>query len=167
MKLGGSVRFVRPQQPTENMRTLWFEPERDALVVIDQTLLPHRLELRTLNSLTATCEAIVAMRVRGAPLIGIAAAFGVYFSLRENPASLDDACQQLLATRPTAVNLQWALHRIYRSLVAVPGPERAAQALVLAQQLLREDARACGTIGDHGLDILEQLYLRKRGQDRK
>lgn len=147
------------------MRTLWFEPERDALVVIDQTYLPHQLELRTLRSLADTREAIITMRVRGAPLIGIVAAFGVYFSLRDSSADLDETCQSLSATRPTAVNLHWALTRIRGVLSCLPTAERAAEALALAQKLLQEDVEACGRIGDYGMDVLEQLYLRKREQD--
>lgn len=146
------------------MRTLWFEPERDALVVIDQTRLPHQLELHILNSLTDTCEAIITMRVRGAPLIGITAAFGIYFSLRDGSASLEETCQSLLATRPTAINLHWALERVQRSLSELPVAERPANALALAQALLQEDAQACGRIGDYGMDVLERLYLRKREQ---
>lgn len=159
------IRFSRPQQPADNMRTLWFEPERDALVVIDQTVLPHRLQLHTIDSLAATCHAIVSMQVRGAPLIGIVAAFGVYFSLRNDSDSLDQACAQLLATRPTAVNLQWALQRVRGTLGDTAPAMQVPAALALAQQLLSEDAAACGQIGDHGLDILEQLYQRKCQQE--
>lgn len=147
------------------MRTLWFEPERDALMVIDQTLLPHQLQVHPLQSLADTCDAIVAMRVRGAPLIGITAAFGVYFALRDGSADLDETCQSLLATRPTAVNLQWALQRVHQELSALPAVDRPAAALALARKLAQEDADACSRIGDYGLDVLEPLYWRKRQRD--
>lgn len=152
------------------MRTLWFEPERDLLMVIDQTGLPHELQLCALNSLADVCDAIKSMRVRGAPLIGIVAAFGVYFALRDKTATLEQASSTLLETRPTAVNLQWALERMQAELRVGAGAVAAqssqpARALALAQLLLQEDANACGKIGDFGFEVLADLYERKRARE--
>lgn len=151
--------------PSEQMRTLWFDDDALALNIIDQTLLPHRLQIITLGTLEDASEAIVSMRVRGAPLIGITAAFGVYLSLRSTPGSLESAYRQLLATRPTAINLRWALDRVLAALSPMPKGQQVAAALMLAKTLLNEDASACGAIGDHGLKILEQILAHKRTQE--
>lgn len=140
---------------------LWCE-ETAAVRIIDQTGLPHQLEYLDLDSLDAACEAIERMRVRGAPLIGITAAFGLYFALRRGAVSADLACQRLLATRPTAVNLQWALQRLQAALRDVPAERQAETALHCARQLLLEDAGACERIGDHGLQLLRSLHDRHR-----
>ena len=144
------------------MRTLWFDANEQRLNIIDQTLLPHELRTITLDSLDDVCRAIVEMKVRGAPLIGITAAFGVWLALRADPDNLAAACQRLLATRPTAVNLQWALNRVETCVSALPAAEREPAALTLAQQLLAEDSASCSAIGDHGLSILDRLLALKR-----
>lgn len=149
-------------KPTEQMRTLWFDDDAMTLNIIDQTLLPHTLQVITLNCVADACEAIVTMRVRGAPLIGITAAFGVYLSLRARPGSLESAYADLLATRPTAINLRWALDRMLAALLPLSGQRQIETALLLAKTLLAEDAAACGAIGDHGLDILQQIWARKK-----
>jgi len=128
--------------------------------IIDQTCLPHRLCYLELDSLEAACEAIAQMRVRGAPLIGITAAFGMYFALRRGAVSVDLASEQLLATRPTAVNLHWALHRVRQALHDVPATEQPGVALRCARALLDEDAGACERIGEHGLSLLQALHER-------
>ena len=144
------------------MRTLWFDANEQRLNIIDQTLLPHELRTMTLDSLDAVCDAIVGMKVRGAPLIGITAAFGVWLALRADPDNLVPACRRLLTTRPTAVNLQWALNRVETGVAALPSAERESAALMLAQQLLAEDAASCSAIGDHGLGMLDRLLALKR-----
>ncbi|MDO8908328.1 MAG: S-methyl-5-thioribose-1-phosphate isomerase [Pseudohongiella sp.] len=152
-----------PQQTT-----LWYDGQDNCLKVIDQTRLPFEVEVLALNTLEQAADAIVSMKVRGAPLIGITAAFGVYLSVRTDSGSLRYACESLLRTRPTAVNLRWALDRMYNSLKDLPEQQLAPAALELAQRLLAEDAAACGAIGDFGLDILTKLYQQKRelqGQD--
>lgn len=144
--------------------TLWYDHQDACLKVIDQTRLPFVLDVLALNTLDQAADAIVSMKVRGAPLIGITAAFGIYLSIREDSSSLRYACEQLLKTRPTAVNLRWALDAMYRQLKDIPEQHQAPAALDLAQQLLTEDAAACGAIGDFGLDILNTLYQQKREQ---
>ena len=148
----------------DSMRTIWYEAEADNVCIIDQTRLPHVLEVITLTTLSDACLAITDMQVRGAPLIGITAAFGVYLSLKENPESLSSACQQLAATRPTAINLQWALSQIQAQLQPLASVDRIAAALDIARRLLSEDATACGAIGDHGLPILSALLQEKRAR---
>tara|TARA_R100001143_G_scaffold15608_1_gene17857 strand:- start:1320 stop:2477 length:1158 start_codon:yes stop_codon:yes gene_type:complete len=151
--------------PAENMRTLWFDESDQNVRFIDQTHLPHQLIIRTLGSLSDAVTAIVDMQVRGAPLIGITAAFGLWRALQQDPEALESSSKTLLATRPTAINLHWALTRMVNSLRDVPAAQRAPRALVLARALLAEDAAACGSIGNHGYRILEDLLAAKRQRD--
>jgi len=146
----------------ESMRTIWYETEGDKVCIIDQTQLPHALQIITLETLADACRAITDMQVRGAPLIGITAAFGVYLSLKQNPQCLLSACQQLAATRPTAINLQWALTQIQQELQALDTADQIGSALSLARQLLADDAGACSAIGDNGLQILKALLKQKQ-----
>ena len=146
-----------PIHPT----TLWFDDQTGTVCVIDQTRLPFETVVLTLETLEQAAEAIVGMKVRGAPLIGITAAFGVYLALRVDQGSLLQACERLINTRPTAVNLRWALDRMQAQLKDLPVGLQAEQALVLAKQILAEDAAACSAIGDFGLEILQSLYQHK------
>src|SRR5690606_23069837 len=89
-------------------RTLWLDDSQAFIHIIDQTQLPYRLQTLTLKTLEDVCHAIVSMQVRGAPLIGITAAYGFAFALQEKKLAPENIARQLLATRPTAVNLHWA-----------------------------------------------------------
>ena len=114
------------------MRTIWLaadgRPERPVVEIIDQTRLPHELVIARLARLDDAARAIREMQVRGAPLIGATAAYGICLALRDGTGdpALDDACRVLAATRPTAVNLRWALGEMQRALSEVP--ESAARA---------------------------------------
>ncbi len=147
-------------------RSIWYEATADQVCIIDQTRLPHDFAVRRLQTLEDASEAISAMRVRGAPLIGVTAAFGVYLALRENPASLDTAIRRLRATRPTAVNLRWALDRAARELSEQTRVDAADKALEFALALAEEDAACCEAIGKHGSEVLRQLWRERCGQDR-
>lgn len=127
-----------------------------AVVILDQTRLPHRVETCRLETLQAACDAIAHMRVRGAPLIGGTAAYGVALALRESTddAWLAQALQRLSATRPTAVNLHWALGRMRERLAPLPAAERLAAAWAEAEAIQQEDADTCARIGEHGLALL-------------
>ena len=143
-------------------RSIWHDAETGQVRIIDQTRLPHHFEIRTLESLADACEAIRAMRVRGAPLIGVTAAFGVYLALRDDPDSLAASLQELLATRPTAVNLRWALDRAEQALSSVPGSEITARALEFAMDLAEADAACCEAIGEQGADLLQGIWQQTR-----
>ena len=147
-----------PQHP----QSIWYDEARDAVVIIDQTRLPHEYVLLELQSLEATCHAIVAMQVRGAPLIGVTAAYGVYLALREDSRQLQLALDQLARTRPTAVNLHWALQLMQQGLTGLSGTELVAAALRIARHLEREDVRVCAAIGEHGAAILSGLWQQKK-----
>lgn len=152
------------QAVAEKQRTLWFDYEDGSLKVIDQTVLPFQFKVLALNTLDDAVDAIVTMKVRGAPLIGITAAFGVYLSLRSDMHSLKTACEQLMKTRPTAVNLRWALERMRCALEPVSVQQRPLHALLLAQHLLDEDVAACSAIGNYGLQLLQDIFHQKQAQ---
>ena len=140
-------------------RTIGLEENGDAVWVIDQTQLPHRFETRRLQSCAAAADAIATMVVRGAPLIGVTGAYGLMLALQDDPGdgALAAAFQRLEATRPTAVNLRWALERV-RDRVAPLAPEqRATAAREEAAAIAEEDVAMCSAIGDHGLEVFRQV----------
>jgi len=139
------------------MRTMW--PTGDGRVrIIDQTKLPHRFETLDLTSLDAAETAIRDMLVRGAPLIGATAAYGVALALQADASdsSLDQACRVLAATRPTAINLRWALDRCRLVLSAIEPADRVATAWRLAAEICDEDVAINRAIGQHGLALIER-----------
>ncbi|MCY4263241.1 MAG: S-methyl-5-thioribose-1-phosphate isomerase [Gammaproteobacteria bacterium] len=148
-------------------RSLCYDRSLDTVWIINQTQLPYALEQVPLKSLEDCCHAIRSMQVRGAPLIGVTAAYGVYLALREDCCALEAAINELSKTRPTAVNLSWALQRCRNELSTVITEERAEQALALAQRLEAEDIAVCAGIGDQGLRLLEGLWQsRAESQER-
>ena len=150
------------------MRTIWLEADGSSVGIIDQTRLPHELVTVRLTSLDQAAHAIRAMLVRGAPLIGAAAAYGVALAMRHDPsaAALDAACRSLLATRPTAVNLRWALDDMQRVLRPLPVSARAAAAYGRAGEIADEDVAINREIGRHGLKLIEAIAATKKPGDR-
>ena len=143
-------------------RTIW--PAADGAVeILDQTLFPHRFEILRLTGLEEAAHAIRSMQVRGAPLIGATAAYGLALALRRDAsdAGLASAAATLLATRPTAVNLHWALERMKAVLAPLPPAARAEAAWAEAAALCDEDVAINAAIGDHGLKIVEEIAARK------
>lgn len=131
--------------------------------ILDQTFLPHRVVWRRLQSAAEIAESIQAMRVRGAPLIGATAAFGYAFALREDPSdvNLSPAYDRLFATRPTAVNLRWALDRVKRVVSPLPVSERPEAAWQEALAIAEGDVRTNQAIGQNGLELLREIQSRK------
>lgn len=142
-------------------RTIEYDAAQQCVRIIDQTRLPHHFETLALTTLDHACHAITNMQVRGAPLIGVTAAFGVYLALREGKYTLEEICARLSATRPTAVNLRWALERVSSQLEKSPQSECVDLALALAQRMADEDAQACSAIGEHGCALLERAWQAK------
>ncbi len=140
-------------------RTIWLEEGGRSVGVIDQTQLPHRFVTRSLATVDEAAEAISTMVVRGAPLIGVTGAYGLMLALQADPsdASLAAAFDRLNATRPTAVNLRWALERVRDRVAALPPAERAEAAKAEAGAIAEEDVAMCEAIGEHGLAIFRQL----------
>ena len=140
-------------------RTIWLESDGCSVGVIDQTLLPHRFTTVTLRTCDDAAHAIRKMVVRGAPLIGVTGAYGLMLALQVDPsdAALQIAFDQLNGTRPTAVNLRWALERVRELVVALPPEQRAEAAKAEAGRIADEDVAMCAAIGDHGLEIFQRL----------
>jgi len=145
-------------------RTIWPVGD-DAIEVIDQTKLPHRFETIILRSAADCARAIKEMIVRGAPLIGATAAHGIALAMREDASdeALDRAHDLLLSTRPTAINLRWALKRMIDRLRNHPRAERAQIAWREAAAICDEDVETCRAIGAHGLKILRNAAAKKAG----
>ena len=149
---------------TDDLCSLRWDAVSAKVEVIDQTLLPHTLRWCHLDSLSAFCHAISNMQVRGAPLIGITAAFGLAHALSDDASddNLARASAALLATRPTAVNLRWALEQVTAAVQILPPSARARVALETARVLREEDIANCERIGDNGLKLLQPLVSRDR-----
>ncbi|MET0404686.1 MAG: S-methyl-5-thioribose-1-phosphate isomerase [Cystobacter sp.] len=147
------------------MRSIWLEPE-GAVGIIDQTRLPHAFVTLRLTTLDEAAHAIRSMQVRGAPLIGATAAYGVCLALRQDASdvALARACEVLQATRPTAINLRWALDGMRRALAPVAPEGRAQAALAHAAALCDEDVAINHAIGRHGLGLIREAWEKKGRQ---
>jgi methylthioribose-1-phosphate isomerase len=148
----------------KSMRTIWLEPDGWSVGIIDQTALPHRLTTCRLASLDDAAHAIRAMLVRGAPLIGAAAAYGICLALRAaaSDEALDRACATLLRTRPTAINLKWALDQMIAAVLNRPRSERVAAAYRRAAEICEEDIAINTGIARNGLPLIEAVAARKQ-----
>jgi methylthioribose-1-phosphate isomerase len=148
-----------------NTRTLKPAPDARAIDIIDQSALPHAYRTLRLHTLGEAAHAIRAMQVRGAPLIGVTAAYGLALALahRADDATLTSAVAALSATRPTAINLHWALTRMQARLTPLTPGERADAAWHEAGVIADEDAAQCRRIGENGLALLRPL-AEKRGR---
>ncbi|MGC1178150.1 MAG: S-methyl-5-thioribose-1-phosphate isomerase [Methyloceanibacter sp.] len=146
-------------------RTIWLNDDGWSVEIIDQTKLPHRFETVTLRSLADAARAIAAMQVRGAPLIGATAAYGVALALREEPSdeAVDRACDTLAATRPTAINLRWALDEMSKAVRNQKRDVRLVAAYARAAAICDEDVETNRLIGEHGLGLIQAHAERKKG----
>lgn len=144
---------------SNDLSSLRWDAVSGAVEIIDQTLLPHTLRWVHLDSVDAYCHAISAMQVRGAPLIGITAAFGLAHGLGEDPSdqNMASVSERMLATRPTAVNLRWALQDMHRQVSSLAESERADAARKRAIALRQADIDNCSAIGENGLSLLRDI----------
>jgi len=147
----------------QHYRTIWFDEAEDAVRIIDQRWLPHEFRIVSLRTLEDFATAIRDMWVRGAPLIGATAAWGVASEMRRDPSddNLEHVASVLLATRPTAVNLRWAIDIMRRLLEPLPPQERAQAAFRKAQEICDEDVAMNEAIGEHGLELIRQIAASK------
>jgi methylthioribose-1-phosphate isomerase len=147
------------------LRPLRAAPEGDAVWVIDQRALPHRLQIERLDTPGAVFTAIRDMWVRGAPLIGAAAAYGLALQMRIDASDegLQAGVAMLAAARPTAVNLAWALARMQRRLQAIQPAQRRHAAWAEAAAIAEDDVQANAAIGRHGLELLQAIAAHKPG----
>jgi methylthioribose-1-phosphate isomerase len=147
-------------------RTLWLADDGWSVETFDQTLFPHRVTTIRLTTAEDAARAIKTMQVRGAPLIGVTAAYGVALALRKNSsdAALAETIAFLAEQRPTAVNLRWALERMRAALAPVPPARRAQAAYAEAGRMADEDVACNYAIGRHGLPLLERIAAQKGGK---
>jgi methylthioribose-1-phosphate isomerase len=144
-------------------RTIWPGADGASAVIIDQTKLPHRFETVTLRTVEEAAHAILTMQVRGAPLIGATAAYGLALALLRDAsdARLADAIALLAKQRPTAVNLRWALEEMRGAVAPLPVDARAAAAFAKAQAIADDDVETCRRIGAHGLALIRAIADKK------
>ncbi len=149
-------------------RTIWLRDDGWSVSIIDQTKLPHRFEILTLATPQDAAQAILTMQVRGAPLIGVTAAYGVCLAMRADAsdASLEGVIRYLAEQRPTAINLRWALEELRRSLAPLSPENRTAAAYARAAQMADDDAETCRRIGVNGLRLIEAIAAKKTSQQR-
>jgi methylthioribose-1-phosphate isomerase len=147
-------------------RTIWLGDDGVSVEIIDQTKLPFALEIVALKSLEDAARAISTMQVRGAPLIGATAAYGVALALRADPSdeALDRACEVLAATRPTAINLRWALDEMQKAVRNQPRDARVALAYARAAEICDEDVETNRKIGEHGVGLIKAHAEKKDGE---
>jgi methylthioribose-1-phosphate isomerase len=151
----------------KNYRSIWEDAQSGSVMVIDQRTLPHSLRICSLDSLEQCLRAIKEMWVRGAPLIGATAAYGLVLAIDDGMKAedLDGVCKRLLATRPTAVNLSWALKRMRRSLMAAPETTWQDLARREARLICDEDVEVNQEIGRHGKNTLHDIWRAKNTKE--
>jgi methylthioribose-1-phosphate isomerase len=152
----------------EQFRTIWVEADGASVGIIDQTRLPHRFATITLATVEDAARAISTMQVRGAPLIGATAAYGMCLAVRADASdeALRRAYTMLLATRPTAINLKWALDEMMAALRGTSGEARVAVAYDRARAIAEEDIAINEALGRHGLGLIEQIAMQKQPGER-
>lgn len=147
-------------------RSIWLEPDGATVGIIDQTRLPYSFETLKLSTKEQAAHAIRTMQVRGAPLIGATAAYGLALAVAEDPSdgALEQAVKLLAATRPTAVNLFWALERARREIAAVNPADRRAAAYQVASDIAEDDVATCAAIGRNGLGLIKAAAEKRSGK---
>ncbi len=148
-------------------RSIWLADDGWSVEIIDQTRLPHEFVTVRLTGLEDAADAIRNMQVRGAPLIGATAAYGVCLALHRDASdeALEEAGRMLLATRPTGVNLQWAIREMNSLIEPLPESERVEAAYRRAGEICDEDVQNNRAIGDHGCALLEDFYQQRKTDD--
>jgi methylthioribose-1-phosphate isomerase len=153
-------------------RTIWVKQGDPATIqIIDQRYLPHQFVIADVTNLNETVSAVKDMQVRGAPLIGVTAAYGIYLALLKAPRGqnvekhLEESARKLRSARPTAINLSWAIERQIKAIAQVNSiGGKIKKALETANQMADEDVETCRKIGEHGLKLIETISRKKRGK---
>jgi methylthioribose-1-phosphate isomerase len=143
-------------------RTIWYEEK--VVKIIDQTKLPHQFIIKDLNSVIDAINAIKVMEVRGAPLIGGTAAYGIVLAIQESTEKefINKSAEELIQSRPTAINLKWAVDRMMNKLSGINNDQILNIALKEAKEICDEDEKFCENIGINGLKIIEEIYNKKK-----
>ena len=143
-------------------RTIWYD--ESVVKIIDQTKLPHNFVIKELKTVKDAIKAIKTMEVRGAPLIGGTAAYGLALAVKENndPEFIKQSAEELIQSRPTAINLKWAVDRMINKLARINSDQILSIALNEAKEICDEDEKFCENIGINGLRIIEEIYNKKK-----
>ena len=143
-------------------RTIWFE--RNIVKIIDQTKLPHQFIIKELKTVKDAINSIKTMEVRGAPLIGGTAAYGLVLAIQENNDTkfIKKSSEELIDSRPTAINLKWAIDRMLKTISGINSDQILDIALNEAKEICDEDEKFCENIGINGLKIIEEIYNKKK-----
>ena len=143
-------------------RTIWYE--NNVVKIIDQTKLPHQFIIKDLKSVKDAVNAIKVMQVRGAPLIGATAAYGIVLAIHESvdPGFIKKSSEELVQSRPTAINLKWAVDRMMKKISGINSDQILDIALEEAKKICDEDEKFCKNIGLNGLKIIEEIYKKKK-----
>ena len=143
-------------------KTIWYQ--ENVVKIIDQTKLPHQFIIKDLKSVKDAINAIKIMEVRGAPLIGGTAAYGIVLAVQEdnNPEFVKKSAEELIKTRPTAINLKWAVDRMMKKLSEINSDKILNIAINEAKDICDEDEKFCENIGINGLNIIEEIYKKKK-----
>ena len=147
----------------KHLTTIWYDHKIDKVKIIDQRLIPFKLNIIELNTVDEVCFAIKEMQVRGAPLIGVTAAYGMYIAAKENSdlKYLLKAGEKINSTRPTAVNLSWAINKIINNISNINKNDLPIKILEMANQIRQDDINNCKKIGEHGFDLIKKIYEKK------
>ena len=145
-------------------RTIWFDDKNKIVKIIDQTKLPHKFIIKDLKTVKDAINAIKTMEVRGAPLIGATAAYGLVLAILKNndQSFLKKSSEDLINSRPTAINLKWAIDRMMKKLSGINSNEILNLAINEAKEICEEDVKFCENIGLNGLNIIEEIYNKKK-----
>ena len=145
-------------------RSIWMDKRSEKIKIIDQRKLPHSIDIITLNSLHQTVKAISEMYVRGAPLIGVTAAFGFSLAMKEDCSdqSISNAYKHIINARPTAVNLAWACKTVSKKLKKIPDRDRKEYSLRLAQKMADQDVETNCKIGQNGFNLIKKVAENKK-----
>ena len=148
----------------EDYKTIWFDGQNQVVKIIDQTKLPHQFIIKNLKTVKDAINAIKNMEVRGAPLIGGTAAYGIVLATIEknNRSFIKQSSKLLIQSRPTAINLKWAVDRMMKKLLDVNDDQVLKVALEEAKRICEEDIKFCKNIGLNGLKIIEEIYKNKK-----
>ena len=144
----------------KHFRTIWENKDYGDICTIDQTLLPHSFEIINITNVKQAAKIILDMNVRGAPLIGATGAYGMCLAVKENSSDkfIDESYHVLLETRPTAINLKWALDKIRDELIKTPENKRIKKSYEIARKICDNDVKICENIGVHGFELIKNLY---------
>ncbi|RZB32949.1 MAG: methylthioribose-1-phosphate isomerase, partial [Desulfobacteraceae bacterium Eth-SRB2] len=154
----------------KDLRPIWLDSDLNVVKIIDQRRLPHEFVIADLKTVDDVITAITKMYVRGAPLIGVTAAYGVYLAALNSPVKtvenkyLIEECTRLKAARPTAVNLAWAVDKVLSEVLTQNNAsEKITMARKEAEKIAEAEAENCRKIGEHGLSLIHEISLKKQG----